>query len=250
MEHKNTLLTLAYDGTDYFGWQRQEGVKTIQEELEKALSKLLKKEVNIRGASRTDAGVHAFCQLAILKEPHTIPINRLALAINSALDTKDIVVKDAILVNDSFHPQNSVYKKSYSYNIYNAPFQNPLCSRYSHFVHKPLDIEKMRQASKEFIGTYDFKAFCASKSMAKTTVRTIYSLDIEQKDELISINITGNGFLYNMVRIIAGTLIDVGLSKKKKEDIKEIIFSKDRQRAGKTSPACGLILKNIYYNLD
>lgn len=249
MEEKYTLLTLSYDGTSYFGWQKQDNLKTVQRELEMALSKLLKKEVCVRGASRTDAGVHAICQLALLKEPHNIPIDKMPFAINSALTVDDIVVTDAIYVDKSFHPQENVYKKTYHYHIYNAPFQNPLYRRFTQFVHKPLDIQKMQEASKYFLGTHDFKTFCASKSMAKTTIRTIYSLDIDKKDNLITIKICGNGFLYNMVRIIAGTLIDVGLGKKQPEDIKDIILSKDRQKAGKTAVACGLVLNEIFYNL-
>ena len=248
MDDKNILLTLSYDGTNYFGWQKQPNVKTVQEELEKALKTLLKKEISIRGASRTDTGVHALCQLALLKDKTTIPINKMPLAINSCLNTKEIVVTDAIYVNEDFHPQNNVYKKTYQYKIYNAPFLNPLIRNYAEFVHRPLDIEKMIEASKYFLGEYDFKAFCSAGSMAKTTVRTIYDLNIDKKDDIVSIEITGNGFLYNMVRIIAGTLIDIGLNKKRPEDIKDIILSKDRQKAGKTASACGLTLYKIYFN--
>ena len=249
MEDKNILLTLSYDGTNYFGWQKQQNGTTIQQTLEESLKKLLKKEINIRGASRTDTGVHALCQLALLKEKTTIPIEKLPMAINSVLETKEIVVTDAIYVDNSFHPQDSVYKKTYQYKIYNAPFLNPMLRNYTEFVCRPLDLEKMIEASKYFLGEHDFKGFCASGSMAKTTVRTIYDLSINKKDNVITIEITGNGFLYNMVRIIVGTLIDVGLYKKEPKDIKDIILSKDRQKAGKTVSAKGLTLYKIYYNL-
>lgn len=248
MENKNILLTVAYDGTNYFGWQKQDNVKTIQGEIEKALSQLFKEDITIRGASRTDTGVHALSQLALLKYKTNIPIGRLPLAINSFLNNKEIVITNALYVDEDFHPQNSVYKKTYQYKIYNAPFLNPLLRNYTEFVYKPLNIEKMRQASKYFLGEHNFKAFCAAGSMAKTTIRTIYDLKIDIKDNIIIIEITGNGFLYNMVRIIAGTLIDIGHNKKQPEDIKNIILSEDRQKAGKTASSCGLTLYKIYFN--
>ncbi len=247
MENKNILLTISYDGTNYFGWQKQDNVKTIQGELEKALSNLFKESVSIRGASRTDTGVHALCQLALLKHKTNIPIDRLPIAINSFLHNKEIVVTNAVYVDENFHPQNSVYKKTYQYKIYNAPFLNPLLRNYTEFVHKSLDIEKMKLATKYFLGEQDFKAFCATGSMAKTTVRTIYDLTINKQDNIITIEITGNGFLYNMVRIIVGTLIDIGHNKRQPEYVKEIIASKDRQKAGKTVSACGLTLYKIYF---
>ena len=248
MENKNILLTISYDGTNYFGWQKQDNVKTIQGDLEKALSNLFRQDINIRGASRTDTGVHALCQLALLKHKTNIPIDRLPLAINSFLPNREIVLTNAIYVNEDFHPQNSVYKKTYQYKIYNAPFLNPMLRNYTEFVHKPLDIEKMNIAAKYFLGEHDFKAFCAAGSMAKTTIRTIYDLKITKQDSIVTIEITGNGFLYNMVRIIAGTLIDIGLDKKQPQNIPYIINSKDRQKAGKTASACGLTLYKIYYN--
>lgn len=247
MQNKNILLTISYDGTNFFGWQKQDGVKTIQGHLETALSNLFKQPISIRGASRTDTGVHALCQLALLKHKTSIPIQRLPLAINSFLNTKDIVVTNAVYVDENFHPQNNVYKKTYQYKIYNAPFLNPLIKNYTEFVHKPLNIEQMNLATKYFLGEHDFKAFCASGTNAKTTIRTIYDLSVTKQDDIITIEITGNGFLYNMVRIIAGTLIEVGLLKKKPEDIKHIIQSKNRQKAGKTASACGLVLYKIYY---
>ena len=237
MQDKNILLTVSYDGTNYFGWQKQQNFRTIQETLENALKKMFKKDINIRGASRTDTGVHALCQLVLLKEKTSIPLEKLPLAINSFLDTKEIVITKAVYVDNSFHPQDNIYKKTYQYKIYNAPFLNPMLKNYVEFIPKNLDVNKMIEASKYFIGEYDFKGFCASGSMAKTTVRTIYDLSINKDNELITIEITGNGFLYNMVRIIVGTLIDVGLGRKQPEDIKNIILSKDRQKAGKTVSA-------------
>lgn len=248
MEDKNILLTISYDGTNYFGWQKQNGQITVQQTLENAISKLFKKEISIRGASRTDTGVHAISQLALIKDKTSIPIEKLPIAINSNLNVKDIVVTDAKYVSLDFHPQNSVYKKTYKYQIYNAPFLNPLYRNYTEFVHKSLDVEKMNLASKNFLGTHDFKAFCRVDTDAKTTIRTIYNIEVLKDGDIITITITGNGFLYNMVRIIVGTLIDVGLHKKDPNYINDIILSKDRQKAGKTASPSGLILYKIYYN--
>ncbi len=242
----NILLTISYDGTNYFGWQRQKNQITVQEEIETALSKLMKKDIEVRGASRTDTGVHAYSQAAFFKTETTIPVEKLPYAINSFLPD-DIVVINARLVSDEFHPQYSVIKKTYQYKILNSEFRDPKLRNYAEFERKPLDISKMQEACKYFIGTFDFNAFCASGSTAKTTVRTIFDLSVSKNGDIIDIEVTGNGFLYNMVRIIAGTLIYVGSGKIKPQDIKNIIESKDRTLAGKTASACGLTLMKIYY---
>lgn len=245
----NILLTVAYDGTNFFGWQKQEGKKTVQKDLEDAISSLFKKPVNIRGGSRTDRGVHANGQIALLKEQTNIPIQKLPLAINSFIKNNEIVVKDAIFVPKDFHPQNSVYKKTYIYKIFNARFLNPIFRNYCCFEKDELDIFKMQKASKYFLGEFDFKAFCASGTNAKTTVRTIFDIQVlKQDDDILCIKVCGSGFLYNMVRIIAGTLMDVGKNKILPCDIKKIIEDKDRTKAGKTAPANGLVLDKIYFN--
>ncbi len=240
------LLNIMYDGTNFFGWQKQQDKRTVQHEIEKALKSLFKKDIPIRGASRTDAKVHALDQLAVFKHDFNIPMQKLPFAINSFLP-KDIVITNATIVPDDFHPQKNVYKKTYIYKIYNNSFNNPLLINYAEFINKKLDIKKMQDACKYFIGEYDFKAFCATKSYAKTTIRTIYNLNIENKENFITIKITGNGFLYNMVRIITGTLIDIGMQKKPPSCIKEIINSKNRANAGATASAKGLYLYKIYY---
>lgn len=242
----NILLTLSYDGTNYFGWQRQKNQVSVQQRLEEALSTLLKKEIEVRGASRTDTGVHALGQAALLKTETSIPVEKIPYAVNSFLP-KDIVVTDARIVDDDFHPQYSVLKKTYQYKILNSEFRNPKLRNYSEFVREKLDISKMRDACKYFIGTYDFKAFCASGSTAKTTVRTIFDLTVVKTGDIIDIEVTGSGFLYNMVRIIAGTLIYVGLGKFEPSFVREIIDSKDRTLAGKTVGPEGLTLMKIYY---
>ncbi len=242
----NILLIVAYDGTNYYGWQRQSGFVTVQQRLEEALSALYKKEITVRGSSRTDTGVHCMGQGALYKTEQNIPAERLPYAVNAFLPD-DIVVNKAYIVDDDFHPQYSVIDKTYEYKIQNADFRNPLLYNYTAFTHYKLDIEKMRRACKYFIGEHDFKAFCASGSDAKTTVRTIYDLSIEKVNDIISIRVRGSGFLYNMVRIIAGTLLYVGLGKIMPQEITDIINSRDRARAGKTLVPNGLTLLEVNY---
>ena len=240
------LLTLSYDGTKYFGWQRQDSFVTVQGELEKALSTLLKQEISVRGASRTDTGVHALCQGAVFYADTTIPLENMPFAINSFLP-EDIVVTKAIEVDEEFHPQYSVDYKTYEYKIQNSRFPDPRLKNYTEFIRYDLDIDKMKKACAFFLGEHDFKAFCAAGSSAKTTVRTIFSLDVKKEGDIVAITVSGNGFLYNMVRILAGTLVYVGLGKIQPEEIKDIILSKDRARAGKTLSPCGLTLMEVHY---
>lgn len=240
------LLTVAYDGSGYYGWQVQNDFVTVQQKLEEALSALLKKKVSVRGASRTDTGVHAMAQGAVFNEETTIPVEKLPYAINSFLPD-DIVVTGAREVSEEFHPQYSVIDKTYEYKILNSEFKNPKLVRYTEFIRGNIDVDKMKDACKYFIGEHDFKAFCASGSTAKTTVRTIYSLEVEKEKDIICIRVKGNGFLYNMVRIIAGTLVYVGIGKIKPDEIAEIIESRDRTRAGKTLGPNGLTLMEVHY---
>lgn len=243
------LLTVAYDGTNYFGWQKQNDFITVQQRLEEGLSRLFKKTVEVRGASRTDTGVHALGQRAVFNIETTIPVDKIPYALNPFLP-EDIRVTNAVEVDDEFHPQYSVYKKTYEYKILNSAFPNPKLRNYTEFVHKKLDVEKMQEACKYFLGEHDFKAFCASGSTAKTTVRTIFDLTVKEnkEDSTINIIVSGNGFLYNMVRILTGTLIYVGEGKIKPEEISDIILSKNRAKAGKTVSPNGLTLLKVYYN--
>ncbi|MCD8090436.1 MAG: tRNA pseudouridine(38-40) synthase TruA [Clostridiales bacterium] len=244
---KRMLLKIAYDGTAYYGWQRQNNFITVQQRLEESLSRLLGQEISVRGSSRTDTGVHALGQGAVFKADFTIPEDRFPYALNSFLP-EDIVCRGARLVDEEFHPQYSVVKKTYKYSILNDRYRNPLLDRYCEFVPKELDTDKMSQCCKYFLGEHDFKAFCASGSTAKTTNRTIYDLTVEKNQNIIDIEVTGNGFLYNMVRIIAGTLVDVGLGKIPVSDVEKIIAWGDRTKAGKTLPPRGLALMNIVYD--
>lgn len=240
------LLTIAYDGTKYFGWQRQHNFVTVQGEVEKSLTKLFNTNIAAAGASRTDTGVHAIGQRATFEIETTIPIDKLPYAINNVLP-KDIRVHKAEEVDLNFHPQYNAKNKTYRYKIYNAPFPNPMLNNYTWHVPKEIDIEKMKEGAEYILGQHDFSAFCASGATSKTRVRTVYSLEIYKEDNIIYFDINGNGFLYNMIRIIAGTLVYVGTGKFEPSDIPKIINSLDRTKAGKTAPAEGLTLMHINY---
>ena len=243
---KRILLTISYDGTNYSGWQKQKNAVTVQGEFDKACSTLFKTDVESIGASRTDAGVHALGQRAVIDVDTSIPAEKIPLALNPLLPD-DIVVTHAEEVDADFNPRFKALKKTYEYSIYNAPFRNPIYRNYSEYVRYELDLDSMRTACEAFVGEHDFRAFCASGNSSKTTVRTIYSLDIEKDGDFIKIRVTGNGFLYNMVRIIAGTLIYVGEGRIAPDDLPEIIASGDRRKAGKTAGPSGLVLVKIMY---
>ncbi|TYP50339.1 tRNA pseudouridine(38-40) synthase TruA [Thermosediminibacter litoriperuensis] len=242
----NVKILLEYDGTNYHGWQKQNNALTVQEVLEKAVYVLTGERVSIIGAGRTDAGVHARGQVANFRTNTRIPVERLPYALNSKLP-EDITVKGAKAVPDDFHARYSARAKVYTYSIYNAPFPSPLLRRYSYFFPLPLDVEAMRRAGKAFMGVHDFAAFRASRSTVKSSVRNITRLDVKKCGDLITIEVEADGFLYNMVRIIAGTLLEVGTGKRDPEEIPSIIESRDRERAGVTLPAHGLCLEKVIY---
>ncbi len=249
---KRILLKIAYDGTNYFGWQKQKNTEivTVEGELEKAFRKLFHKDdLECIGASRTDRGVHALGQRAVIDVETTIPTERIPLAIRSLLP-EDIVVTAAEEVFAQFHPRYDCIKKTYEYQILNTKYRNPLFRNYSEFVPEKLDILKMERGAKAFIGTYDFQAFCAAGSSVTSTVRSIFDCSVERQGDFVVLRVTGNGFLYNMVRIIAGTLIFVGQGKIAPEEIPFIIESRDRARAGKTAGPQGLKLMEIYYDCE
>jgi len=243
------LLTVAYDGTDYCGWQEQAvGVPTVCAVLKAAAEEVLGCPIKILGASRTDAGVHAAGQRAhiIPEKPSRVPIHKLAKVFNAFLPD-DIAITAALEVSDDFHPIKDAVSKTYSYKIFNHPHRNPLIGRFSAHESSPLDLEAMQAACRHFIGQHDFASFCATGSSATTTVRRVNFLDITCENNLLDIKINGNGFLYNMVRIIAGTLLEVGMGKILPEYIPDIIAAKDRTKAGKTMPAQGLTLLEVFY---
>ena len=248
---RNIKLTIEYDGTNYCGWQVQENGPSIQAEIEKALQVTTGEKIRINGSGRTDAGVHARGQVANFTTGSTIPQEKFAYALNSLLP-RDIVIKDSVEVPADFHARYSAVGKKYSYLVVNSKFPSALLRNYAYHTGycERLDIDRIEKGAEAFIGTYDFLGFMSTGSKVSDTVRTIYELSIKKEKELIRFNYKGNGFLYNMVRIITGTLLYAGIGKIKPEDIKEIIMSKNRDRAGITVPACGLYLEEVYYNLS
>lgn len=252
----NILLTIQYDGTGYSGWQRQPDKRTVQGEIEKALTTLCRQPIEICGTSRTDAGVHAYGQAANFKGNYKIPVENIKKAVNGLLP-EDIYIISAEKVEEDFHARFSAIGKTYEYKIISTKEKDIFSRNYHYNIYKELDIEPMRDAAAYFIGTHDFKSFMASGSSVIDTIRTIYALNIMEekidyvkgfKQRNINIEITGNGFLYNMVRIISGTLVDTGLGKMKPNQIANIIKAKDRRLSGHTAPPSGLYLKKIYFN--
>ena len=245
---RNIKLIIEYDGKDFNGWQKQPGKLNIQGTIEKAIERITKEEIELMASGRTDRGVHAIAQVANFKTNSNLPIEKFPIAINSNI-TKAIRVKDAKEVDEKFHSRLSCKKKTYRYVINNSKYGSSIYRNLETHIPQKLDIEKMKEAVKNFEGEHDFKAFKSSGTSSKSSVRTIYKAEvIEKEDERIWIELTGSGFLYNMVRIISGTLVDVGLGKIKPEEIKDIINSKDRQKAGKTLPPQGLFLVKVEYD--
>lgn len=244
---KRVKLLIAYDGTNYCGWQKQINGITVEEVINKTLSELLNENIEVIGASRTDSGVHALANVAVFDTETKIPADKISFALNQRLP-EDITIQGSCEVPLDFHPRYCNSTKTYEYKILNRRFDMPINRLYTHFVYMPLDVEKMKQAAQYIVGEHDFKSFCSAKSQVTDTVRTVYNLDITKNDEdIISFRISGNGFLYNMVRIIVGTLIKVGLSVYPPEHVKEIIDAKDRNVAGPKAPAKGLTLMGINY---
>ena len=241
---RNIKLTLQYDGSAYHGWQIQTNAVTIQEILENALKKITGEKIYVTGCGRTDAGVHALGYVCNFRSVTAIPSERIPYALNAYLPN-DIVCIHAEDVSSAFHSKSSALKKRYTYYINNSPF--PDIFLHSWHVRFPLDMSAMQRAAYAFLGTHDFLGFASSGFSVKTTVRTIYSLDITKEKNIISLDITGDGFLYNMVRIIAGTLVYAGSGKICPDDIPGIIASRDRKKAGITAPADGLFLSEVYY---
>ncbi|MBR3132543.1 MAG: tRNA pseudouridine(38-40) synthase TruA [Clostridia bacterium] len=243
---RNIKLIIEYDGKGFNGWQKQPDKLNIQGEIEKAISEITGEEVELIGSGRTDAGVHSLGQTANFKTESKIPIEKFAFAINSKLK-KSIVIKSAEEVDERFHSRYSVKSKTYRYIINNSEQGTAIYRGLEVHVPMKLDVTLMKKAAKYFEGEHDFKAFKASGTSSKSSVRTIYKLDVRRDDDRIIIEATGSGFLYNMVRIIVGTLVYVGLGKIKPEEISSIIESGKRENAGKTFPAHGLYLLKVEY---
>lgn len=244
---KRVKLVVAYDGTAYHGWQLQPGEITIEGVLNQKLSELTGEKIQVIGASRTDAGVHALGNVAVFDTESCIPGEKFSYALNQRLP-EDIVIQDSREVDADFHPRHKSCRKTYEYRILNRRFPLPEYRNNAFFYYGALDIEAMQLAAKAFVGKHDFAAFCSVGAQVQTTVRQIYSLEVfPQAEDQIIIRVQGNGFLYNMVRIIAGTLLEVGRGRIAVSDIADIIASRDRGQAGPTAPAQGLQLVEIIY---
>lgn len=243
---KRVKLTVAYDGTNYCGWQVQPNGITVQEVLNQCLSEFTGEKIETIGASRTDAGVHALGNVAVFDTEMRMPGDKFSFALNQRLP-EDIRIQKSEEVDADFHPRYVKSRKTYEYRILNRRFPIPTERFYSHFTYIPLDIEKMREAADYLVGEHDFKSFCGTGAQVKTTVRTVKEIQIEKDEDKITIRITGEGFLYNMVRIIAGTLMDIGGGLYPPQKMQEILEAKDRKKAGPTAPARGLTLMEIQY---
>ena len=241
---KRIMLTVAYEGTAYHGWQLEPTGITIEEVLNRALGELLGEPIRVSGASRTDAGVHALGNLCVFDSETPIPPEKIALALQGRLP-EDIVVRASREVAPDFHPRRCDSIKTYEYTLYRDRLPNPLTRRFATHFYRPLDAEVMRSAGQYLVGEHDFKSFCAAGSQAETTVRRIISLEVIEEGPYLRIRVRGTGFLYNMVRIIAGTLIQVGLGQKRPEDLPDILAARDRSQAGPTAPPQGLCLMEI-----
>lgn len=243
---RNIKLKIEYDGKEYNGWQKQPNKLNIQGEIERAIEKITGEKVELYASGRTDAGVHSLGQVANFKTNSKMPIEKFAIAINSQVKNS-IRIVSAEEVSENFHSRYNCKQKTYRYIINNSPYGSAIYRNLEYHMPIKLDVKKMEKAIKYFEGEHDFKAFKSSGTSSKSSIRTIYKAEIKKKEERIIIELTGNGFLYNMVRIISGTLLEVGLGKIKADDIPLIIESKDRTRAGKTLPPQGLYLVEVKY---
>lgn len=243
---KNIAVRLMYDGTKYHGWQFQKNGITVQQTIEEALSSLTGEKISVTGCSRTDAGVHALDYVMNFKTETNIPPEKLPYALNYRLSS-DITAVEAWEADADFNARFSSVGKRYVYRIWNGKMRNPFLSGYSWYLPYKTNREDMKQAARFFEGKHDFSAFMASGGSQKTTVRTIRNCSVDENGDLIEITVEADAFLYNMVRIITGTLAEVGFGRIAKDDIPNIIKSGDRKRSGITAPPEGLFLKKVFY---
>ncbi len=240
------FLTIAYDGTNYSGWQVQPNGLAVQQVVEEALEQLLKEPVQVRSSGRTDAGVHARAMAAAFSTSQNLPLRAFVEGTNRFLP-QDIAIQSARIVPDGFKPITMAHAKQYRYTIINSSVRSPLDRLYSWQVREPLDLAAMAEAASRFVGSHDFAAFRASNCVAKTTVRRIDSVEIIRQNSRITIDVIGGGFLKNMVRVMVGTLVDIGKGRFTPADIDKLLQSGDRKEAGSTAPACGLCLMQVVY---
>ena len=241
MEKKRVRITVAYDGTNYHGWQLQENGITIEEELNRCLTELLGERIQVIGASRTDSGVHAMGNIAVFDTENRMSAGKIAYALNQRLP-EDIRVQKSEEVPPDWHPRHCESIKTYEYRIYRAEFPMPVKRLYSYFVYHTLDVVRMQEAAAYLEGEHDFRSFCQTGAQVESTVRVLYGVQVEEQGADLVFRIRGNGFLYNMVRIIVGTLIEVGQGKREPESVRDVLEAKDRCAAGPTAPAHGLTL--------
>lgn len=241
IKKKRVRLWVAYDGTNYHGWQLQENGVTVESVLNRALEELLGEEIRVIGASRTDSGVHALENVAVFDTGSPIPAEKICHALNARLP-EDIRVQRSEEVGADWHPRHCSSKKTYEYRIYRGEISQPVRRLYTCHTYRELDVEAMRRAASCLEGEHDFKSFCQTGGQTRTTVRRIYRLELEEQGPELVIRVTGAGFLYNMVRIIAGTLMEVGVGRIPPEEIRTILEKRDRSAAGPTAPAQGLTL--------
>lgn len=240
------MLRIAYDGTGYCGWQIQPNGISVQQLINEAVSDLFGTDIEVMGASRTDAGVHALDQVAVFDVDTKMPADKISYALNQRLP-EDIVVQSSMQVEDDFHPRYAQSMKTYEYKILNSKMPDPTVRRDTFHYYYPLDVEKMSMAASYLIGRHDFTSFSSVKAQVKSRVRTIYSIKVYKEDNIIHIRVTGDGFLYNMVRIIAGTLIKVGAGEIAPEEMLNILMGRNRELAGPTAVAQGLTMISLEY---
>ena len=238
---KRVCLTVAYDGTAYHGWQIQNNGVTIESELNRCLTQLLQEPIQVIGASRTDAGVHALGNIAVFDTVARMPAEKISYALNQRLP-EDIRIQDSREVPPDWHPRHVASRKTYEYRIYRGNFAMPVRRLYTYFTYHSLDVAAMDRAARCLEGEHDFKSFCQAGAQTDSTVRRIYSIELEEQGPELVLRICGGGFLYNMVRIIAGTLMEVGQGRRRPEDMEAILAACDRRSAGPTAPAQGLTL--------
>ncbi len=243
---RTLLLTLRFLGTNYHGWQVQENAKSIMEEVQDAVEALFGTRDPITGCSRTDTGVHADMFCCTLRTENPISCYRLIAGMNAKLP-EDIAVSDCIEVPDDFHPRYDATAKQYRYRIWNGKARNPFWEGRAHYVHPPLDVERMNENAKDFLGTHDFTSFTNSKEVINENVRTVRRAEVFREGEIIVFLVEADGFLYNMVRIMAGTLLAMETGQRESGTIPAILDARDRSAAGKTAPACGLYLHRVFY---
>ena len=246
---KRIKLVVAYDGTNYRGWQLQPNGVTIEEMLNRALTDLLREPITVIGASRTDSGVHARGNIAVFDTENRMAPEKICFALNARLPD-DIRIQSSQEVPEDWHPRKANCTKTYEYKILNRKIAMPLERLYAHFCYFPLDVERMQEAGNYLVGEHDFKSFCTTRTQAEDTIRTIYSLSVTKQDDMITIRISGSGFLYNMVRIIAGTLMKVGMGVYPPEHVVTILEARDRRQAGQTAAAHGLTLVSMEYEKE